>query len=87
MWLILDLDAYVKSTVFDTEINAMKDLIAALGAKGGEKVIVPSGPTISASDLNEFRDAAKKVKELEKRVVDLEKNKADKSDLDEIRSA
>jgi hypothetical protein len=93
--LLSDLSAYVKqsdfdlvvkkkvdTSIFNAEIDALKGLINALGAKGGEKVIVPTGP--SAAEMQLLKEAAEKVKELEKRVILLEQNKADKSELQDL---
>lgn len=57
-------------------------MINALGSKAGEKVVVPTGP--SAAEMQALREAAEKVKELEKRVIDLENNKADKVELHDL---
>jgi len=60
----------------------LKALINSLGSKGGEKVVVPQGPSISSSDLKDFREAAEKVRSLEERVKHVETHKANEADLD-----
>lgn len=70
---IEDLKALMKNKVdcslFDEEIERMKNLINALAAKGGEvKPIIPTGPTLSTKDLNDIREAIKKVAEHEERL-------------------
>ena len=55
--------------VFDEEIERIKNLINQLGSSGKEIVpIVSSGPSMSSKDLNDIKDAMKKVWEHEEKL-------------------
>jgi methyl-accepting chemotaxis protein len=59
----------VDCLLFDEEIDRLKHLINAIGAKDGDiKPIIPTGPSISSKELNDIRDALKKVAEHEEKL-------------------
>ena len=57
----------VDCSLFDAEIEALKNLINQLASSGKDikAPIVQSGPSISSKELNDFREALKKVAEHE----------------------
>ncbi len=69
-----ELRALIKEAVladtFDAEIENLKNLINSLGSTSGDapKPIVASGASISTKELNEIRDALRRLKELEERL-------------------
>ena len=90
----------VDCSLFDEEIEKIKDLINSISSsgKGGEvKPIVQSGPSISSKELNELREAMKKIWEhddllkqlniekLLKRIHDLEKDVKEKADKKHVK--
>lgn len=90
-------------SLFDDEMDKLKALINQLGSSGDVKAppIIQSGPSISTKELNEIREAMKKVNEHEdklknlnidsiiKRLSQLEvdmKTKADKTEISRLGS-
>ncbi len=67
----------VTADVFDSEIENLKNLINSLGQTSGDgpKPIVQTGPSISTKELNELRDAMKRLKELEDRLKGFDPSK------------
>lgn len=56
----------VDCSFFDEEMQKLKAIINALAAKGGEmQPIVPTGPTLSSKDLNDIKEAIRKIAILE----------------------
>ncbi len=57
-------------SAFDEEIQRLKDLINQLASSGKEisAPIVQSGPSLSSKELNEFKEALKKVAEHEEKL-------------------
>lgn len=88
----------VDCSLFESEIESLKDLINQLGSSGNEiKVpIVSNGSSISSKELNNIREALKKVAEHEiklkgldldsimKRLLDLESEVSKKAEIEEM---
>lgn len=54
----------VDYSIFDEEMERLKNLINQLSSSGGEiKQIVSTGPSISSKEMSEIREAIKKVYE------------------------
>lgn len=63
----------VDCTTFDEELQRLKDLINQLASSGKEisAPIVQSGPSLSSKDLNDFKEAIKKVHEHDEKLKGL----------------
>ena len=67
----------VECQAFDEELDKLKDLINQLASSGSEikAPIIQSGPNISSKDLNDIREALKKVAEHEVKLNNLDLDK------------
>lgn len=63
----------VECSTFDEEIDRLKNLINQLASSGTEikAPIVQTGPSLSSKDLNDLREALKKIAEIEQKLKDL----------------
>lgn len=63
----------VDCSLFDSEIEQIKNLINQLASSGKEisAPIVQTGPSISSKELNDFREAIKKVAEHDEKLKSL----------------
>lgn len=63
----------VEYSLFDEEIQNLKNLINSLSSSGNEiKVPIVTGPSISSKELNEIREAIQKISQLEAKLNKLD---------------